>query len=74
LGLSRHTRDIRALGHHRASAPRNGREWPRVRLGLGGIETSCQARDADPNLSVDQITMATHVPKKIVEALLDRAK
>jgi hypothetical protein len=31
-------------------------------------------RKADPNLSVDQIATATHVPKKIVEALLDRAK
>jgi hypothetical protein len=45
-----------------------------VRLVLGGIEAAGQARDADMKFSVDQITTATHVPRKIVEALLDRAK
>jgi hypothetical protein len=48
--------------------------WRRVRLVLGGIEAAGQARDADTKFSVDQITTATHVPRKIVEALLDRAK
>jgi hypothetical protein len=57
--------------------------WRRVRLGLGDIEAAGQTRDADaiddvrwadPNHPVDQIATATHVPRKIVEALLDRSK
>ena len=36
--------------------------------GIGNV------RKADPNLSVDQRAAATHMPKRIVEALLDRAK
>ena len=32
-----HTHAIRALGHYHASESPNGRVWPRVRLGLGGI-------------------------------------
>jgi hypothetical protein len=35
-----HTRDTRALGYHRASEPRNGRVWRRVRLVSRGIEAS----------------------------------